>query len=324
MTVALVDLKPVSPWRPGHKHYVLTDGYDAILVAAYYKQCVLDMEGVIYKLTWRECETSEGVYDFTNLKRSLDFAQTEGKGFIIRLLYKSYIDTEPKRIPDYILNDHATYGGDAGSGGMILNQFDGYTPRMQNQALMARFKAFIAACGKAVGNHPALEGVSLDESTWSLSYDSGTWPVPGLKAQDLIDAFAALNQQWRDSFPGKDVYVFINFFEDSSPAKTRSVLLDYVAKGYLPAVTDTKRRPENNNTLQDVAPLYPFPEDVRSMICVDYMSTGENDSGLTERMVANAMETARVGSWITGWYMRGGSDSAWWAAIKAAIAATRV
>lgn len=315
-----VPLTPVPPFSFNHQHWMMPDSMNAKLDADYYRQCVLDTEGIVYVISWLNMETGEGAYNFSTVTNALNYAKSLGRKVILRVFYKSYASSHAKPLPAYILNNHTTYGGLPGSGGLLPNSFGGYTPRLHNVALMNRFKALVTAMAAEVGSHPALQGVCIDEGTWSLTTWSGTWPVPGLTGQDLINCFETINTHFRACFPDKEVYVFINFFEDISAAKTRSILQSYVARGYLPAITDTKRRPENNNSIQDVDPLYPM--NAKTLMGVDYMSTGANDSGLTERMIQNSMENARMGAGITAWYTRGGANSSYWSAVRSAIAAT--
>ena len=145
------NLAPIAPFPPGHENWMLTDGYNVNLDIPYYRQCVLDTDGILYLVHWRNMESQLGVYNFSTVKAALNFAATNGKKVIIRLLYKSYSATQAKPLPSYILNDEATYGGSATAGGLRKNSFGGGTPRFDHPNVMARFKALIRAMADEFG-----------------------------------------------------------------------------------------------------------------------------------------------------------------------------
>ncbi|MDN5752329.1 MAG: hypothetical protein L0H15_03480 [Nitrosospira sp.] len=278
----------------------------------------MDTDGILYTVAWLDMESAQGVYDFSTIITALDYAASKGKNVIVRIFYKTYVAAHPKPLPAYILSDHATYGGSPTSGGLLPNQFSAWTPRMHNAAVMARFKALVSAMADVIGSHPALQGISVDESAWSLTSASGTWPVAGLTAQDTTNTHREISAHLKACFPDKEVYVFCNYFEGNNAATCLENLRWYVAQGYLPAITDTFRRPENNASIQPTDPAYPMA--AKTLMDVEWMSTGADDSGLTERMIQNAMEHARCGAHISAWMARGGATSNYWVAMKNAMA----
>jgi hypothetical protein len=309
-----VNLAPVPPFPAGHQNWMMPDSKDVAFSSglSYYHQCVLDTDGIVHPVTWLNMETSEGVYDFSALTATLNYAATYGKKVIARVFYKAYSAT-PKPLPAYILNDHVTYGGASTEGGLRANSFPGWTPRFDNAALMARFKALITAMAAAVGSHSALQGVGPDESAWSFAGVTQS----GLTATMIRDAHKEICLHFQTCFPGKEIYPLINYCDFSTGAEVLTLLQWSVANGFLVGMTDTFRLPEQIASIQPVSTAY--PTSTKTIMYVDYQSTGANDLGLTERMLENARECARNRADITVWYTRGGASSTYWAAAKNAM-----
>jgi hypothetical protein len=180
-----VNLSPITPFPAGHENWMLPEGYNANLNSSYYRQCVMDTDGILYTIHWRDLESEAGVYNFSAVMSALNFAATNGKKMIIRVFYKSYSGTQPKPIPSYMLNDEITYGGSPSQGGLRPNAFGGHTPRFEHPAVMERFKALITSMADKFGNHPALQGMGPDESAWSYGSLWGTLATAGLTAAQV-------------------------------------------------------------------------------------------------------------------------------------------
>ncbi|MDN5881535.1 MAG: hypothetical protein L0H37_04100, partial [Nitrosospira sp.] len=110
MTLLSVDLTPVPPFPQGHQNWMIPENRNAVLDTTYYRQCVLDTDGILYTVAWLDMESAQGVYDFSTIITALDYAASKGKNVIVRIFYKTYVAAHPKPLPAYILSDHATYG----------------------------------------------------------------------------------------------------------------------------------------------------------------------------------------------------------------------
>jgi hypothetical protein len=260
-------------------------------------------------------EPTQDVYNFAPLIATLDYAYYYHKKVIVRVFFKSYRGDHPKPLPAYILGAPGIYGGASPNGGLRLNQFDGFTPRFDNTELMARFKTLITTMSLAIGNHPALQGIGPDESAWSLTEKSKTWPVDGLKNKDIVDAHRKIcaHMKWR--FPEKEIYPFVNFYEGGTVCTTQMNLRWFIDRGYEAGITDTHRIPEMLKTVQPIECMFPMA--TKTLVCVDHMSIGEDDSSLTERFLENARKTAYLGADITAWYADVPSSNYWRAAKNA-------
>ncbi|MEP6879001.1 MAG: hypothetical protein ABI865_09145 [Nitrosospira sp.] len=316
-----VNLTPVRPFAHPHQNWIKLASMDAPLSngTSYYHQGVLDTDGILYLASWRHMEPSEGVYDFANLLQSLNYAASHGKKIIIRVFYKNYYGST-KPLPSYITNNPTTYGGTGTTGGLRINTFGAtcYTPRFDNAALTVRFKALITAMAAAVGSHSALQGVSPDESAWSLGGLWNAYAAEGLTAAQVRLSHREKCLHFQSCFPTKEVYPFYNYCDGSNTAETIAELNWSLGQGMLAGISDTHRLPEMISGIQPVITAYPMP--VKTLQCVDLLSYGADDSGLTERMLKNARETARYGADITCWHAEGGVSSNFWAAAKNAMA----
>lgn len=305
---------PVPPFPHTHENWMMPDATNVPLSAAYYAQCVTDTDGVLYPVSWLNMEIVEGIYNFSTIINALDYVHARGKKLIARVFYKSYSGAAAKPLPAYILNDEATYGGAVNSGGLCTNAFGGYTPRFDNVNVMARFKALITAMAIEIHSHPALRGVGPDESAWSFGAGFG---ATGLKAAQVRAAHREKCLHFQSCFPGKEVYPFYNYCDGSTNAEIVAELKWSLEQGMCAGITDTHRVPEMLAGVQPVASVYPVPQ--KTIMCVDFLSSGANDSGLTERYLENARQTAAAGADITVWYTRGGASSSYWAAAVNAM-----
>ncbi|RLD26986.1 MAG: hypothetical protein DRI70_05000, partial [Bacteroidetes bacterium] len=68
-----------------------------------------EFEGAQLKYTWKELEPEKDQYDFSEIKRDLEFLTSHGKRLYIQLQDVSF-DTARVLIPNYLLTD-TTYGG---------------------------------------------------------------------------------------------------------------------------------------------------------------------------------------------------------------------
>lgn len=319
MTILAVSLTPVQARKVGHKNYVLLDSADISLSAGatWYHNAVLDTEGIVATYTWKTIAPAQGVYDFTNPVNTLNYAQSYGKSVIIRFFYKNYAGVPELRVPDYITSDHITYGGSVGHGGLRQNNIGGYTPRFDNPQLMGHFKDMVTALAAEIADHPALQGVGFDESAWSFGDTWGPEITDILTPADIKSAHREMALHLQSSFPGKEIYPFYNYCDGSPDDEVLEELNWSWTQGMLASITDTHRYTDMSHAFQPVMPAY--PANIKTLMCVDHMSMGDNDSSLTERMLENARTTALRGADITAWYIRGGASGAWWAAIRNAI-----
>lgn len=315
--------------KQGHQNWLLPqERSNPDLSNANNAQCVIDTDGVIYKSIWSDIEPSIGVYDFSAITSALDYCNERGKKLILRFFWKTYVDpNDPPNsppVPNYILTDHIQYGGVSGAGGLYKNyagsSHAGWSARLDNIGVMARAKALITALASEISFHPCFSGFMFDESNWSV-YNGSSMPA-GLSTETIVAADKDIYLHAQAEFAGHRVFPNVNFVDGhpySAALQPARDLLEWtIDNGFPVGVTDTFRIPEKASGIQ---PVYKnLPKDVFTIVHVDYLSTGDDDSGLTQRMIQNARQAARLGADITVWYNRGGASSNYWTAIKNAIA----
>lgn len=313
--------------RAGHQHWIITGSSFAYLGdTQYYAQPLLDTSGVVYIVKWNDWETAQGVYAVAAMQSALDYCAARGKKLIIRFVWKSYQDAAAVPAPAYVVADPATYGGDPGKGGLRRVYSDtapiGWGARLENAALLARFKAAISAFGQ-FKTHFAFAGFMFDESTWSCFAVSAM--PDGLTKEIILSAVKDYYAHAASVFAGYDVYPNVNYVEGEASEgievlyqEARDLSAWCIAHGMRRGITDTYPQPRALSRFMQ--PVYAIPPDATTtLVHVDYLSMGNDDAGLTQRMIDCATQTARIGADITVWYVKGGAASNWWAAAKNAM-----
>lgn len=123
------------------------------------------IRGIQVRFPWVELETSEGVYDFSNITKYLNLlklAPEDGgtKYLMVLLEFKSFSDSYHV-VPAYMRDGIAdTYGG-----GEFAYVGTGYAVRFDNVNVQARFAALAAAFGAEFANEDQIEMVSFTETS---------------------------------------------------------------------------------------------------------------------------------------------------------------
>ena len=167
-----------------------------------------DFIGILKVYTWKDIETSEGVYDFSEIISDLAEVQAKGKRLWIQVSYVEYGPWNPDT-PTYMWND-LKYGGNLPYCGNYKRTVarGGWLPIIWNSEVQARFKALFTALGNRFNNEPYIEGVTIDET--STGKPTGAAAEGYSPAAELagfkIRALAA-----KAAFPDKSVIQQINY-----------------------------------------------------------------------------------------------------------------
>lgn len=334
--------------KQGHEHWVMTHYKNAQMNSEYIP--IMDnprVKGVVYLTDWRLIETSEGVYDTAPLVSILDYMHARGKKVIFRCLAKTYAGTvtdpvgalpQTLAIPDYIVLDHATYGGDPYRGGihkvfLIENSVyvhKGWGAQFENSAVLNKWNAMVTAVGAVIKTHPAFKGwIGPDESTRSALSGSGL--PPGVTLATVTAANKAIWQHDVEVYGSGRVWPVINYLDTTGPnAEAIQSVIDLqswaVQNGMNVAVSDTYILPDRFS--QFTQPVYystprqDLQQGRATLVHVDYLSLF-TPSGYTmnERMRKCALQTYRLGADITVWNPWP-PDPSVWPAQQLAIDAT--
>jgi len=153
---------------------------------------------------WEDMEPTRDNYDFSAIKRYLDYLHSMGKYLAIQLQFKVFT-TKGNRVPDYIKTENFNGGNYYGvDGGMNI--------QLWNDSVMARVQALIKAMGDSLDNHPALALINLNESSVSAPLDSvlkAEWDSQGLRMK-FLENMASLGTNLRDAFPNTPTLSYNN------------------------------------------------------------------------------------------------------------------
>lgn len=304
---------------------MMLDGHNKDLSNAYYSVGLDDeFEGVIWPFRWSNLEPSQGVYNFTNLDKSLNYAASRGKKLIPRLYIKSYNDanevpTDPIA-PAYVLTDNATYGGQSGQGGLLKGYaytsgtpvWVGWTVNIMTPAVLGRVQALISAVASRVMAHPAGEGFCFDEFVLGVYHD--VWPagvsldgeLTALNAM-VTSAITAVGEPSK-VFPGQ------NYVDSDNPPYPLSDQLarSLIKRGVTLMLCDV--------FLTETPPYAVFAGNVGGMATIDYMDYGADDGGLSARTITLGVRARQLSARYLAWYYRDGASSNYWSAVRAALA----
>jgi hypothetical protein len=93
---------------------------------------------------WNQMEPTQGNYDFSVLEQGAVAAKAKGGKFGFRIPLMGMGD---QRVPDYIINNQGTYGGNGQGGG-------NFAPDYNNNAFLSRIEALFKAIGAKYGKDP--------------------------------------------------------------------------------------------------------------------------------------------------------------------------
>jgi len=333
----------------GHEHWMMAPFKNASLLNAEVAPVIEDarISGVVWTTDWRTLETSMGTYNFTSMLTQLARCQALGKRMIVRVLAKTYSGayTDPGganpttlALPDYIVDDHATYGGSANRGGIYKVYLSGspvgWGAHFETEAVRTRWKALVSAAEIAIDGASAFAGwAGPDESTRSA------WTGSGLPAGITQAAVIASNQDlWAhdaETFGASKVWPVVNYVDSlESITASNQAAIDLQAwcatQGMNVALSDVYLVP--GSVTQFLQPVYfstprsDLAAGGKHLVHIDLLSLGANDAGLGQRMIDLARQSYRlVGAGITAWnpyVASAGGSAAYWTAMQAAIDAT--
>jgi len=166
--------------------------------------------GAQLKYSWRELEPHEGVYNFDEIERDLDFLNQHGKKLWIQLQDVSF-DTTIVNVPGYLLADTTYHGGVSkqyefqDDGTAVL---DGLVARRWDPAVQARMHKLYAALGERFDGRIA--GINTPETAVGFASRGPLRPT-GYSPARYRDAVIENMRALKASFPESAVMVYANF-----------------------------------------------------------------------------------------------------------------
>ena len=160
------------------------------------------VKGVQMRWNWITLEPSPNTYNFTDIIAKLDLAQSKGLKLIVLPIDRTFNATNP--VPTDL---QASYS--------YFHAGNGWQATRWLAPLRTRWQAMHTAMAAAIGSHPALAGIGVQETSTGLS-----------AAQQVTYSYTAAS--YRDSlisnllhigaaFPTKKVFFYQNFLTGGNP-----------------------------------------------------------------------------------------------------------
>ena len=180
-------------FHPGQYVVMAGDGDSQTLMDTAIKPGVV---GIMKRYSWRSLETSQGVYQFGELKSDLTWAAAHGMQLIAMIEDKTFKDV--KAGPAYLDSYE------------IRNNLGGYTLMRWSSVVVARFNALTKALGAQVDGNRNFEGIATQETALSMALS--TAKAHGYTPEEYRDAYINILTTAGTNMPTSRVFWFMNFF----------------------------------------------------------------------------------------------------------------
>ena len=220
-------------YHPGNYIAMMRNQSSQSLMTASVKPGVV---GMLKRYTWRKLEPSIGVYDFSEIKSDLAWANAYGMHLVVMIEDKTFVLERPN--PGYL--DQYT----------PLNRTGGYTMVRWAPYVVERMNALTKALGQFDSN-AAFEGIALQET--SLGFESATLNSFGYSPEKYRDAYINMLSAAATSMPTSRVFWYMNFFVGNQ-SYIGSVAAAVASKGVVMGGPDVL--PDNSALLTKSYPFY--------------------------------------------------------------------
>ena len=167
-------------------------------------------DGAQVKFTWKELEPEKGQYDFSSVRRDLDFLASRGKKLFLQVQDVSF-DTSIVNVPIYLIREKEFHGGmDYQYGSDSLGRLipGGWVARRWDPAVQVRLHLLFDALGKAFDGQ--IEGVTLPETSVEFGDDGRLFPS-GFSFDRYRDAVIENMKALKGAFPKSVAMIYANF-----------------------------------------------------------------------------------------------------------------
>lgn len=187
-------------WYPGHYFYTSQDWtHDVVMVESRRNKVKTNPYFAGYRLMawWDKMETAQGVYNFGPVLAELDKAQADGKMVVLSIEERSFHGSaRGLPCPQYIYDGGGTYAY-TGNGENIL------APKFWVPWVNEAFLAMVAAFMSAIDDHPALQMVMTEETTFEGAWMQSGWTWQAMNAFILeycrVGSEGAVNSLWHQN-----------------------------------------------------------------------------------------------------------------------------
>jgi len=191
-----------TKWHPGHYIRAQASGGDQQKRLKSINSFIDEPNilGASIKMDWKDLESSKGVYDFSDIKESLDLVQQHGKYLIVNVIdrnFNSNCNNAP--IPSYLFTSEYMGGWARGKDGRC-------SAKIWEPEVMDRFIALYDALGQSFDSEPNFEAVYNEET--AMNMDNG---VEGYSIDKLKIQLKRLIQEGKIMFPNTLILFNLNF-----------------------------------------------------------------------------------------------------------------
>ena len=198
--------------------------------------------GVMKRYTWRSLETSQGVYQFAEIKSDLAWAAANGMRLVAMIEDKTF--TKEKDGPAYLDSYEIWHAPDGvAQGGYVMKRWD--------PVVVARFNALVKALGAQFDSNKNFEGISMQESSLSLS--PAALKTIGYTPEKYRDALINVLSSASASLPTSRVFWLMNFLTGNQ-TYIASIASAVASKGVIMGGPDVW--PDNTALQTRVYPYY--------------------------------------------------------------------
>ena len=183
---------PEKKFNPGH--YISMNSWDAQKDIKGALQP--GVRGVQKRYYWKKLEPALDNYDFSEVRSDLDLLAAQGSQLVVFIEDKSFKNENP--MPDYLQQDYS-----------LKNRHNGYTAIRWSPYVVTRFSALIAELGRQFDDHPAFEGVAIQESAHGIpdAPAAAAGYTPEKYRDSIIDVLTTAAQ----TMPKSQVFWYMNF-----------------------------------------------------------------------------------------------------------------
>ncbi|KKU80097.1 MAG: hypothetical protein UY07_C0052G0001, partial [Parcubacteria group bacterium GW2011_GWA1_47_8] len=196
---------PTSVKNPANFHpgYYMLVGYNAGKYDFDMIKDNPDFLGVKKVYIWKNLETAENIYNFSQIEQDLAYLQSIGKRLWLEVQYTEWYGGASARVPSYMWTD-SKYGGQAPYYGAYQNPAGGpWYAVIWNANVQGRFAALYSALGKRFNGEPYIEGITLGETSMPTG---PSYSATGVENAFKVNALAA-----KRAFPDKTIIQQINY-----------------------------------------------------------------------------------------------------------------
>src|SRR5450432_1850704 len=193
--------------------------------------------GLMKRYPWYTLESTQGVYNFSELKSDLAWAAAHGVRLIAMIEDKTFNGL--KAGPSYLNAYEAK------------NNMGGYSIIRWNPTVVSRFNALIKALGSQVDSNPTFEGIATQES--ALSLDPAPLKAFGYTPEKYRDALINVLSNASTSLPTSRVFWFMNYLVGGQNY-IANIASAVAPKGVIMGGPDVW--PDNKSLLSRVYPFY--------------------------------------------------------------------